>query len=128
EKPVKGKVLVEVAGKRMRIPVDWLGQAPAIQSEDIRTKAVVNVVDRSGSTYKLDLRGYRAEAAIDELQRFIDQAVLSNLALLQIIHGKGTGVIKEVVHGLLDQQSAVKLKRLGGLDEGGAGVTFVELK
>ncbi len=128
EKPVKGKVLVEVAGKRMRIPVDWLGQAPAIQSEDIRTKAVVNVVDRSGSTYKLDLRGYRAEAAIDELQRFIDQAVLSNLALLQIIHGKGTGVIKEVVHELLDQHSAVKLKRLGGLDEGGAGVTFVELK
>ncbi|MEA3287750.1 MAG: endonuclease MutS2 [Candidatus Marinimicrobia bacterium] len=128
EPPHKEKVLVEVGGKRMRIPMDWLGQAPKTQVEDLRTTTVVKVTDRAGSTYSLDLRGYRAEAAIDELSRFIDQAVLSNLSMLQIIHGKGTGVIKQIVHEILDKHDAVKEKRLGGLDEGGAGVTFVELR
>lgn len=128
EEPIKGKVLVEVDGKRLRVPVDWLGQGPEPKSEIHQKTTVVNVENRSGSTYNLDLRGYRAEAAIEELGRFIDHAVLSNMTMLQIIHGKGTGVIKKVVHEVLDGHSAVKKKRLGGLDEGGAGVTFVELK
>jgi DNA mismatch repair protein MutS2 len=128
EKPVKGKTLVEVDGKRLRVPVEWLGQAPGKKDELVQSTTVVNVSDRKGSTYSLDLRGYRAEAAIEELGRFIDQAVLSNLALMQIIHGKGTGVIKKVVHEVLDKHPAVKEKRLGGQDEGGAGITFVELK
>jgi len=128
ESPARGKVFVEVAGKRMRIPLDWLGQTAEKPQEEIATRTVVNVSDRSGSSYHLDLRGYRAEAAMDELSRFLDQAVLSNLSQLQIIHGKGTGVLKEVVHELLEKHPSVKSKRLGGMDEGGAGVTLVELK
>ena len=128
EKPSKGKAMVEVDGKRLRVPVEWLGKAPPKKDEPVQSAPVVQVVDRKGSTYSLDLRGFRAEAAIEELGRFIDQAVLSNLSILQIIHGKGTGVIKKVVHEVLDKHPAVKEKRLGGLDEGGAGITFVELK
>jgi len=128
ESPLRGKVYVEVEGKRMRIPLEWLGQASEKPREEVLSQTVVNVSDKSPSTYSLDLRGYRAEAAIDELNRFVDQAVLSNMSLLQIIHGKGTGVIKEIVHELLVKHPAVKSKRIGGMDEGGAGVTFVELK
>ncbi len=127
EEPLKGKVHVEVDGKRLRVPLDWLSEAPeAKQASEARP--VVNIVKSTASTYSLDLRGYRADAAISELGLFIDHALLSNMSLLQIIHGKGTGVIKKVVHEVLDQHPAVKSKRLGGHDEGGAGVTFVELK
>ena len=128
ETPLKGKTMVEVDGKRLRVPVEWLGKAPQAKEAELHSTTVVNVSDRKGSTYSLDLRGYRAEAAIEELGRFIDQAVLSNLSLMQIIHGKGTGVIKKVVHEVLDKHPAVKEKRIGGQDEGGAGITFVELK
>ncbi|NQV42876.1 MAG: endonuclease MutS2 [Candidatus Marinimicrobia bacterium] len=128
ETPLKGKIMVEVDGKRLRIPVEWLGKALQAKEAELHSTTVVNVSDRRGSSYSLDLRGYRAEAAIDELGRFIDQAVLSNLSLMQIIHGRGTGVIKKVVHEVLDKHPAVKEKRIGGQDEGGAGITFVELK
>ncbi len=128
ETPLKGKTMVEVDGKRLRVPVEWLGKAPQKKGSDLQSTIVVNVSDRQRSTYSLDLRGFRAEAAIEELSRFIDQAVLSNLSIMQIIHGKGTGVIKNVVHEVLDKHPAVKEKRLGGQDEGGAGITYVELK
>ena len=129
EEPVKGKTLVEVDGKRLRVPVEWLGQAPGKKNEEApAATVVVNTQEREGSTYSLDLRGYRAEAAIESLGHFIDQAVLRNLSIMQIIHGKGTGVIKKVVHEFLEKHPAVKKKRHGGLDEGGAGITFVELK
>jgi len=128
EAPLKGKTLVEVDGKRLRVPVEWLGKAPRKKGESFQSTTTVNVTGREGSSYSLDLRGYRAEAAIEALTRFIDQAVLNNLSIMQIIHGKGTGVIKQVVHEVLDKHPAVKSKHLGGLDEGGAGVTFVELK
>ncbi len=128
ETVIKGKVLVEVEGKRLLVPVDWLGVGPQGKPTESQPATVVNVAARSGSTYTLDLRGYRAEAAIEELSHFIDQAVLSNLTMLQIIHGKGTGVIKNIVHEVLDKHPAVVSKRLGGMDEGGAGVTFVEMR
>ncbi len=128
EKPTRGKTMVEVDGKRMRVPIEWLGKAPQNNESESQSTVVVNVSDRESSTYSLDLRGFRADAAIEELGRFIDQAVLNNLSLMQIIHGKGTGVIKKVVHEVLDKHPAVRNKRLGGLDEGGAGITFVELK
>ncbi|MBT4033985.1 MAG: endonuclease MutS2 [Candidatus Marinimicrobia bacterium] len=128
EKSIRGKTMVEVDGKRMRVPIEWLGKAPQKKATELKSTTVVNVSDRKASTYSLDLRGFRADAAIEELGRFIDQAVLNNLSIMQIIHGKGTGVIKQVVHEVLDKHPAVKTKRLGGLDEGGAGITFVELK
>jgi len=128
EEPLKGKILVEVEGKRLRIPVEWLGKGPIQEAKEPHSTVVVNSAKKSGSNYSLDLRGYRAEAAIEELSRFLDQAVMNNLAIMQIIHGKGTGVIKKVVHEVLEKHPAVKEKHLGGLDEGGAGVTFVQLK
>lgn len=126
--PSGGKVYVDVDGLRMKVPLDWLAQAPESEQKAPAEKIVVNVQTESKPNYTLDLRGYRAEAAISELRAFIDQALLANMNQLQIIHGKGTGVIKKVVHEVLKEHRAVKTWRLGGLDEGGAGVTFAELK
>ena len=128
EEAMKGKILVEVDGKRLRVPVEWLGKGPEQQTGQAQSTVIVNSTEKSGSSYSLDLRGYRADAAIEELNRFLDQAVLNNLSIMQVIHGKGTGVIKKVVHEVLSKHPAVKENHLGGLDEGGAGITFVQLK
>jgi len=121
------RVYVDVDGKRMKVPLDWLGVAPEAPQEEDAT-VVVNVNRQQGGSYTLDLRGYRAQAAVDTVQAFLDQAVLSNMPEVRIIHGKGTGVIRKVVHEVLDAHRAVEEFNLGGLDEGGAGVTIAKLK
>ena len=81
-----------------------------------------------GGFPEVDLRGMNAEEAIIELDSFIDSAVLSNIHQVTIIHGKGTGVLREAVHQRLKKHKSVKSYRLGVFGEGETGVTIAELK
>jgi DNA mismatch repair protein MutS2 len=126
--PGAGKVYVDVDGKRMKVPLDWLGKLDKPRPREPDQKIVVNVQRETAATYSLDLRGDRFEEARQRLQAFLDRAVLSNMTEVQIIHGKGTGVLKKLVADLLKSHKNVAEFNLGGLDEGGAGVTFVKLK
>ncbi len=76
---------------------------------------------------KLDLRGERVEDALIELGKFLDQAILSGRKDLEIIHGKGTGVLKKAVQDYLRGISGVKKVTFAPEDQGGEGVTLVEL-
>lgn len=77
---------------------------------------------------ELDLRGMTVDEALLELDRFIDNAVLANLSVLSVIHGKGTGALRNAVQQHLRGHSAVKSYRLGHYGEGEDGVTILELK
>ena len=77
---------------------------------------------------ELDLRGERYEDAILLTEKYIDDALLSNYHQVSIIHGKGTGVLRQGVQEYLKRHSRVKKYRLGEAGEGGHGVTVVELK
>jgi len=77
---------------------------------------------------RLDLRGERAEAAEAELLRFLDRAVLSGQETLEIVHGKGSGVLRKEVHRILREFPAVKSFALAPEDLGGDGMTQVEMK
>ncbi len=77
---------------------------------------------------ELDLRGQNAQEAILNVDSFIDQALLSGISQLTIIHGKGTGVLRAAVQQHLKQHPSVKSYRLGVFGEGESGVTIVELK
>lgn len=77
---------------------------------------------------ELDLRGQNAQEAILNVDSFIDQALLSGIGQLTIIHGKGTGVLRAAVQQHLKQHPSVKSYRLGVFGEGESGVTIVELK
>ncbi len=76
---------------------------------------------------KLDLRGMNMEEARIELAKFIDQAMLTNPPELEIIHGKGTGVLRDFVTDYLKKSPFVKSFRQGDFHEGGSGVTLIKL-
>ncbi len=78
--------------------------------------------------YEFDIRGMSADEGVMEVDRFIDQAILSGIETVTIIHGKGTGVLRKAIHEFLRNHKAVKYFRLGVFGEGEAGVTIVELK
>ena len=77
---------------------------------------------------EIDLRGLTSEEAVAQLEKFIDRALLSGLSTLWIIHGKGTGALRQTVGEFLKGFPGVKGFRLGAWNEGGDGVTVVELE
>lgn len=94
-------------------------------------KRQVNVVKRSntsGPRARLDLRGKRYEEAMQELDGFIDQALLNNMAQVDIIHGIGTGVIREGVTKYLRCNKHVKSFEYAPQNAGGSGATIVTFK
>ena len=76
---------------------------------------------------KLDLRGFLGDEAVGEIERFVDKLRLNRVHKATIIHGKGTGALRQKVAHCLKQHPAVKSFRLGDWSEGGVGVTIVEL-
>jgi DNA mismatch repair protein MutS2 len=76
---------------------------------------------------EVHLRGLRAEEVEGKLYPALDAAVQAGLASLRVVHGKGTGVLREVVVELLERDPRVLSHRPGGLGEGGGGVTVAEL-
>lgn len=76
---------------------------------------------------KLDLRGKRAEESIQLVDEFISDAIMNNVDHLTIIHGKGTGALRKVVHEYLSHHHQIESFRLGDLVEGGSGVTIVKI-
>ncbi len=76
----------------------------------------------------LEIRGMRAEEARKELQRYIDQAVSTNLEEVEIIHGKGQGILRQITHEYLKGRSEVKDFDIAPLNRGGSGCTVVHLK
>ena len=94
-------------------------------------KRQVNVVKRSNTNRpraRLDLRGKRYEEAMQELDGFIDQALLNNMAQVDIIHGIGTGVIREGVTKYLRRNKHVKSFEYAPQNAGGSGATIVTFK
>ncbi|MDA5456588.1 endonuclease MutS2 [Weissella confusa] len=81
-------------------------------------------VNRANASATLDLRGQRYEAAMSELDQFIDRALLNNLPSVEIIHGKGTGAIRQGVQEYLRSHRAVKNFNFTGPDQ---GATYAEL-
>ena len=84
-------------------------------------------VERRGSM-ELDIRGCACDDGVYQLDAFIDRAVMSNISMVTIIHGKGTGVLRQAVQNRLKSHPSVKSYRSGVFGEGEDGVTIAELK
>ncbi|HKM18393.1 MAG TPA: endonuclease MutS2 [Limnochordia bacterium] len=76
---------------------------------------------------EIDLRGYTVDDAEAAVDKYLDDAVLSSITQVRIIHGKGTGTLREAIQNQLSSHPYVKSFRLADPNQGGSGVTIVEL-
>ena len=79
-------------------------------------------------TSEIDLRGHTIEEGLEKTDKYLDDAFLSGLSQVTIIHGKGTGALRAGIHQYLKKHHHVKTYRLGSYGEGDSGVTIVELR
>ncbi|MCJ1988693.1 endonuclease MutS2 [Lactococcus carnosus] len=102
-----------------------------IESEDITKKVKTKAVKKTVTSHiqaQLDLRGTRFEEAQKQLDDYLDQALLANLHQITVVHGIGTGVIREMVREYLQRSRHVKSYTYAPQNAGGSGATIVTLK
>ena len=126
----KGEVQVQAGIMKINVKVDDL-RVSRVTEED-KKRAKINKREmklnlRNVST-TVDLRGMDAEEATYTVDKYLDEAYLGGLKEVTIIHGKGTGVLRNTITDMLKRHSHVKTYRLGNYGEGGSGVTVAELK
>ncbi len=125
-------VLVQVGVIRTKVDINKLrlleNEKVTFKNKPISpTMNVKSKVDRS-AMLELDIRGCSSDEGIHQLESFIDNAVMSNIGTVTIIHGKGTGVLRSAIQKRLKEMPSVKSFRYGVYGEGEDGVTIVELK
>lgn len=126
-----GNVYVQMGIMKTKVSVLQLKlldeQKVTYKSKPVSTRSIKSKLERKG-TMELDIRGKSADEGVYEMEAFIDNAVLSGISVVTIIHGKGTGILRAAIHQRLKSMKQVKSFRLGLYGEGENGVTIVELK
>ncbi len=130
-KPNKKQAYVMAGAMKMWVGFDNLrAKSKYAQSTEIKkTRNVTGLMSRAHREVsgEIDMRGMASDEAILELDRYIDNAIVSGLETVRIIHGKGTGVLRKAVQAHLRNHRSVKSFRLGTFGEGENGVTIAEL-
>lgn len=98
------------------------------KNKSARKTGKVGVKAERRGSMELDIRGCASDDGVYQLDAFIDKAVMSNISMVTIIHGKGTGVLRKAVQNRLKSHPSVKSYRSGVFGEGEDGVTIAELK
>lgn len=130
-KPDGKQVYVVSGSMKMLVTTDKLLKKKGAKSTEIKkTRNVTGVQSRANREVsgEIDIRGFATDEAVLELDRYIDNALISGLETIRIIHGKGTGVLRKGVQTYLRSHKSVKSFRLGTFGEGENGVTIAELK
>lgn len=101
---------------------------PAPAAKPARQTAPKEAEPKTGPGIELDIRGQRAEDALDMLERYLDSAYSTGLPFVRIIHGKGTGRLRQVIREALKASSQVASFESGMENEGGDGVTIAHMR
>jgi len=138
----RGTCVIEAGGVRVTVPSESLlipeEDSPAPEAKASRKNRAVGVkpvssaekirMSRAQNTMpELMLLGKTSEEAMIELDRYLDDCVLSGIKIVRIVHGKGSGVLRSAVASMLKRDPRVSGFRLGGQGEGGDGVTIADL-
>lgn len=132
----KGHIIEKANDKEFHVQIGILKMKVKVKDleyikrpKPVETKPLATI---KGNRYhvkpELDLRGERYEDALLKVEKYIDDALLAGYPMVQIIHGKGTGALRKGIQEYLKKHRSVKSMRLGGMNEGGSGVTVAELK
>jgi DNA mismatch repair protein MutS2 len=123
-----GEVIVAVGVMKVAVPRASLRVSTSESAAPEVAVAVRGDLPEVHAQSEIDLRGMRVGEIDDIVMHAVDAAIRADLKTLRIIHGKGTGALRERVTEMLRKESRVTSFRLGAWNEGGAGVTVVELK
>lgn len=122
------KFVVAIGNAQMTLEKDDLKLLEKTPTDYTKHHEQTQVNVRKSVSSSLDLRGKRYEEAAPEIDKFLDDCIYANLSFATIIHGFGTGTIRQLVHDKLNKYKYVKEYRYGGPNEGGQGVTVVTFK
>ena len=111
----------------MRLRVEASRLIPVERQPETEAPAVRARLGPSLSSMELDLRGLRADEALVRLEEFLDHAVRDGLTSVRIIHGRGTGVLRQVVRDRLTRHPLARSFAPEPRERGGNGATAVEL-
>ena len=128
EDPSGREVLVQMGIAKMKIDIRKLIPTGANPTQATSNKHKLSLNKTMNARTEITLRHKRAEEAIQELERFIDDALLGNVPWVRIVHGKGEGVLRQVTQEFLRKHKDVKSVRDGDATEGGQGVTIATFK
>ncbi len=123
----KGETEVAIGSVRYRCKIDDVG----IVREVVEKKSKASFIKSGKETpprLETNVIGMNVEEALSEVDALIDEAVLSNLEEIKVIHGVGKGILRSAIAGHLQKNKHVASYRLGRYGEGESGVTFIKLK
>lgn len=131
----KNAIIQSISSKDNKIIVQAGVMKFPVKLSDIDTSKLKSTSKSSYSNIKsttispeINLLGYTVDEAVSVLDKYLDDASISKLNTIRIVHGKGTGALRQGVHTFLKKHPHVKSFRLGTFGEGEMGVTIVELK
>ena len=126
-----GDVMVQAGIMKIKVHISNLSmdETKTISKPQATSSArAVRTSAGKGISAELDLRGMNAEEATSAADKYLDNAYLSGLSQVTLIHGKGTGILRSAIQGMLKKRPHIKSHRLGRFGEGEDGVTIVEFE
>jgi DNA mismatch repair protein MutS2 len=128
----KGDLLVQMGALSSQVNIKDL---EALEDEDDKprvnkgTKSGISKISKSATiSPEINLIGKTVDEALSLLDKYLDDAYLSHIPKVTVIHGRGTGTLRNAVHSFLKKSKYVKEYRVGGFNEGNTGATIVEFK
>lgn len=125
----KREVVVQIGIMKINVPIKKLMKEIKKKKEAKKTGVTKLVQQKANNiSQSIDLRGQTIDEAIYNIDKYLDDAFIAGLEKVNIIHGKGTGALREGIQQYLKKHHHVKSTRMGDYSEGGSGVTVVEMK
>lgn len=122
----ENKAMVQSDMIKLKVDVRDLTPSTALAKPE-ENKVTFKKIDRHVMNAKLDLRGKNGEESLFLVDKMIGDAMLSGNKQIMIVHGKGTGKLRQIIHEYLKGNPLIENFRLGVMNEGGSGVTIVNL-
>ena len=122
---------IVTGGLRMRVKLERLQKVGGPRKQQVQIASPVaagEALPAMHARQRIDQRGQRVDEALQEVTRLVDEALTANISHLEILHGKGTGALRAAIHDYLARRSVVLHFEEAPWNQGGAGVTLVELR
>ena len=127
-RPSKNKeVMVQIGSMKLNVPINQL-QKIKEKTKKSSTISYSSIAKAKNAHTEMNIIGFTVEEARQVVEKFLDDSSLANLKTVRIVHGKGTGKLRDGIHQILRKNPHVENFRLGTYGEGEMGVTIVELK